>query len=316
MSNQSNNCKTCRKCGNLIAVNATKCPVCGFNFAPRIFFSFLLTVVICIVSARMIHSEVQKLLYFQPDVSKYSQGVDIRVKPMVELSGLSVKEILEIRKNAVKETIALGDVSKYEPSERVFSIEDGLPWIGAYQVSCVGTDGNDKIGEGESRESLGVLNPEILYYFIIPTYGGPSEDCTAADYLVPRRLMYHKAEKTLIAYVDYTSLLIKRGYMGKLHIADANAHDFGYNFAHASYSENISFRLGDNFSREITQTRGFWHRGYACGLKEGCNNYSPQNDLTVFSLMGLPATINIKLWKDKPLGSWQEADINYRIILE
>jgi|GEM_PF-2373620 len=270
------------------------------------------------------------------DIEKNSQGIEIRINPMVELSGLNRETILKMRRDAIKNTIALGDVSKYEPNPGVLKVEDGLPWIGAYQASCVGTNNNDKIGEGESRESLGILNPELLYYFTIADFSfDDSSKCSPADYMIPHKLVYHKKKNTIVAYVNYTSLLNTRGYFASnltrgderrmprsgyfsfdVHPSDANARDLGYNWAYADKIYNIKFASDNNFSKQVSPTVGYWHRGYACGLESGCNNYSGKNNAAEFRTSDLPAAINIKLWKKEPRSPGQKADINYMIVLE
>lgn len=320
--------RVCKKCGMLLDKDTTSCPNCKWTPFTQWHILFYFVVVFLILATSIFFAIIDSKLIggqqFESQntnpvkaIEQNSGGVNIRVKPMIELSGLSVEEILKLRKDAVKRTIALGDVSKYKPSEQVFLIEDGLPWIGAYEASCNGPENNSKIGEGESRESLGILNPELLYYFIIPHYN--SEDrslCSAADYLVPRRLVYYEDKNTLVAYVDYKSLFDTRGLNYNLILGDVNAHDFGYNWAYADKSYNINFKSDNNFSKQMTQTKGFWHRGYACGLQNGCNNYSPRDDSIVITPTSLPATINIKLWKKQPRSAKQKADINFMIVLE
>jgi len=315
--------RKCQKCGALLNNNVHQCPNCGWNPLALVQFGVIAALIIIAVGANVYLkiSSVQLRENFKRhntsplESLEGSQGESIRVKPMIPLSGMDASAILRLRKDAVSRTIAFGDVSKYEPSEKVFYIEDGLPWIGAHEGSCMGTDNNEKIGEGESRESLPIINPELLYHFIIPSYNDDPSLCSPADYMVPRRLIYHKEKNTLVAYIDFQTLVEKRGH-NLLYAADANARDFGYNFAYADKYHNIQFDSENNFSKQITQTMGFWHRGYACGLKDGCNNYSPRNDMIYFRTTALPAGINIKLWKKEPSSPKQKADMNYMIVFE
>ena len=324
--------KTCNNCGILLTESVRKCPNCKAITdmqlpVPTILFIIILTGLVGIgylfydtwktaVQSRQSFTEYLTRQSTNPAVElEGSLGESIRVKPMIPLSGLSAKEILKIRRDAVSDTIVFGDVSKYEPNDKVFKIEDGFPWIGAYQSSCIGTDGNEKIGDGESRESLAIINPELLYSFSIPYYNNDSSLCSSLDYMIPRKLIYHKDKSVLVAYIELSGLIEKRGH-NFLYAIDANARDFGYNFAYADRFYNIQFKQEYNFSKQITRTTGFWHRGYACGLKEGCNNYSPQNDMLYFKTVGTPAAINIKLWKNEPKSPKQVADINYMIVFQ
>jgi len=325
---ERNDFKTCNNCGILLSGGVRQCPNCKAIIATQSPVSAIVVIIVLAGLAGIGYvifdiwktaTESREYLTRQStnpaDELEGSVGESILVKPMMPLSGLSVKEILELRRDAVSYTIALGDVSRYEPSDKVFIIEDGLPWIGAYQVSCIGTDGNEKIGEGDSRESLPILNPEILYHFNIPYYNDDVSLCSPLDYMIPKRLVYHKDKNTIVAYIEFSDLVGKRGH-NFLFASDANARDFGYNFAYADRFYKIQFKQERNFSQQITKTTGLWHRGYACGLKEGCNNYSPQNDIIYFKTVDLPAAINIKLWKNEPKSPEQSADINYMIVFE
>lgn len=320
--------KVCKRCGTQLDRRVTRCPNCDHGGPSWLALTLICALILTPTIAYMIivynyaktfqeQKQHKENINMAKNATENSQGVNIRIKPMVPLSGLSADEILEIRKDAVKDAISLGDVSKYEPSEQVFSIEDGLPWIGAYEVSCNGSDNNKNIGEGESRESVGILNPELLYYFIIPSYNNEDSSlCSAADYMVPRRLTYWGDKNILAAYIDYRSLLKMRYHQHRVFPSDANARDFGYNWAYADKFDNIRFESENNFSKQITQTMGYWHRGYACGLQGGCNNYSPRNTATEFVVVKAPASINIKLWKNEPRNPRQKADMNYMIVFE
>ena len=70
----------------------------------------------------------------------------------------------------------------------------------------------------------------------------------------------------------------------------------------------------NNATKDISTFRDYIHRGGSCRYKDGCNNISPmQNDL-MFSVRRLPAEINIKLWKKKPINKYVKADMYYKII--
>lgn len=327
-SNPNTNYKTCRRCKAPLSINVTICPNCGLHQVLPVNLAlviWVLTIFVVFASylfiPKMLTSEPPVILQPQiinkdmlRSIKQDSRGINIPIKPMIELSGLSVDEILKIRKNAVTETIALGDVSKYQPSPDVFSIESGLPWMGAYESSCKGVDNNPNIGKGVSRESVGILNPELLYYVIIPSFEDRSK-CSSADYLIPYKLVYDEIRNTLVAYINYTSFYKVRGNF-LIHLSDTNARDFGYNWALADKTRNIHFQSNENFSTRVSQTRGYWHRGYACGLSSGCNNYSPMNEDIIFAPTALPAAINIKLWKKEPKSAERKADINYMMVFE
>lgn len=252
------------------------------------------------------------------DFDKKDEIVNINIEPLEEFSGLSVKEILSMREEAVKSSPLFVNRTDYEPNPNVFRIEDGLQWISAYQVSCKGTNNNPDIGKGPSRESIGILNPELMFYHSVPFYNFYAEHniaCTKDDYVLPYKANYTPADNTIHVYFRYKPLYNKTGYYLNIYIADANAHDLGYNYVFADSTSNLRFRH-DKFTLEPIKTRGYYHRGYACGLQEGCNNYSPSETGYTFYLTDLPAKLHIKLWNQQPASTYQEADLNYEMIYE
>ena len=243
--------------------------------------------------------------------------VNINIEPLEEFSGLSAKDILSMREEAVKSSPLFVNRKDYKPNSDVFRIEDGLQWISAHEVSCNGTENNPNIGKGPSRESIGILNPELMFYNSVLGFNFSERNitCTKDDYLLPYKANYTPANNTIHVYLRYKPLKEKLGYFGNIDISDANAHDLGYNYVFADSTSNIRFKV-DKFDKEIIKTRGYYHRGYACGLQEGCNNYSPYETGYEFYLTDLPAKLHIKLWNQKPNITSQEADLNYEMIFE
>ena len=251
------------------------------------------------------------------DYDKNKEVVNINIEPLEELSGLSAKEILNMRTEAVKSSPIFVNRQDYIPSPEVFLIEDGLQWISAHQVSCYGTNNNPDIGKGKSRESLGILNPELMFYITVPGFNFSKRNmsCGKEDYMLPYKANYTPKDNTIHVFVKYSNLKQKLDYFGNIVIVDANAHDLGYNYVFADSTSNIRFKV-DKFDKEIIKTRGYYHRGYACGLQEGCNNYSPFETGYEFYLTDLPAKLHIKLWNQEPVSTSQEADLNYEMIFE
>ncbi len=257
-------------------------------------------------------------LYYE--ITSRSGGEEINIDEMISFSGMNFGEIIEYRKRAVKYSPVFQDLTNYEPSREVFDITDGLPWIGAYQVACVGVEGpNYEIGKGVSRESLTILNPELMLHPLIPSVGSDSRDaCDESVFYVPKKVIYYKDINTITTYLDISAIKAKLGYIiYPYYLGTANARDLGYNAIYASEYSNVKFEdKENNFSQNISEPLGFWHRGYACGLPEGCNNYSPRDDRFDIRTRELPAAIRIKLWKREPLYSNKRADLTYEIVFE
>lgn len=269
-------------------------------------------------------------LFFYPKLS-FCSGYDryssnsfltsgpIVLAPMEKFSGLSRTDVLNKRISAVKTSPIFGNQPDYSPSDGVFQIEDGLPWIGAYEITCFGIRGSEDIGRGESRESVGILNPELLFIINMPSFAfHDTTGCSPVDYLIPYRAYYNRSTNTISAYIDHSAFYRKNRTYTNFILEDANARDLGYNYVFADQTNNVRFRDGTNFSTEITQTSGFFHRGGSCRAPGGCNNYSPYESRYDFAMINpeRPASLHIKLWKNRPESTSEPADINYELILQ
>lgn len=241
---------------------------------------------------------------------------NIKINPMMKFSGMNRDEILALRKKAVNNSVLFSSLTDYQPSPDVYQTDDGYPWIGAHEISCNGL--TPDIGEGDSRESIGILNPELLFYIdILPfEFSQKNITCGKEDYSIPYKLIYDPQFNRISGYVDYYSIGSKAKAFYPVYFHDANARDLGYNFVYADNTENIKFMNEQNISNTVVQTKGFYHRGSSCGLPDGCNNYSPYEPAYGFRLTKLPAKINLKLWKEQPSSPFQPADINYTIIFK
>ena len=243
-------------------------------------------------------------------LSVQAEEINIPIKPMQEFSGLSANEILNKRISAVQNSIFRD--KNYIPSPSVFQIEDNLPWISAHELTCYGHG-----TKGPSRESLGILNPTVLYYPLMAAYNfSKSTGCSKVDYLLPYKITYDSTRKQISVHFDYTSFYQKNKVFFRIHLSDTNARDLGYNYVLAPLVKNIRFAEAQNISNTITPTRGFYHRGGSCGVESGCNNYSPRQYELEFYLTALPAKLKMKLWKNYPSNENNPADVTYNLIFD
>lgn len=247
------------------------------------------------------------------------EKIDIKLNPMMEFSGMKVSEVLSLRKEAVKNSKIFSYMTDYKPNSDVFQIEDGYPWIGAYQLACYGAD-QPNIGKGPSRESIGILNPELMYFPEIMEYKFSKYrlPCSPSDYLIPHKVIYNKKTNTITIYISAENMYQK--LRGKVYVIlkSSNARDLGYNHAFAiiDNKSNVKFEKEANISTQIIDTKGYYHRGFSCGLPEGCNNYSPYDSEVDFDIIKLPVIIDIKLWKKYPNSKSDNADLNYRMVFQ
>ncbi len=305
-------------------VEILKCVVIAFVVA--MILSFLRTIIVDSFTSEAPVSEQksENISYEMSDkkteqetvkVTDSKDTIEIKILPMKKLSGMSKNEILRLRKNIVDNSIF--DYKNYSPSPEVYRIEDGLPWIGAYEISCNGANKNPNIGNGASRESVGILNPAMLFYLNInSTTFSKRNYCSEIDYLIPHKLTYNPSDNTIRAYINYKDYYAKNKYFYNNIFTDANARDLGYKYSHMNKFKNIRFRHETNLSNSIVDTRSYYHKGYACGLPSGCNNNSPYVGEYEFYLTSVPASFNIKLWKKRPMSESQKADLNYMMIFE
>ena len=93
-------------------------------------------------------------------------------------------------------------------------MEDGYPWISASQITCYGADDNPDIGKGPSRESMPILNPELMYNVQILNYKFSKYNmpCSPNDYLVHKKAIYDKKTNTITAYINAKYLYKKLKY--------------------------------------------------------------------------------------------------------
>ena len=239
-----------------------------------------------------------------------------------EFSGMS-KEMILLKRQVAVETSPLFALLEetYAPSSEVFQLQDKAPWIGAYEISCHGATGNRNIAKGLSRESLGILNPELLLHLEVLSYkfADKGNGCSPVDYLLPYEVTFDHDKKLIVARINYSAFLKKNKSFYNASLMDANAHDLGYNYIFAKIPESKSFfwKNADNVTTSVIRTKGYYHLGKnVCREIGGCNNYSPAQPAYDFYIRDLPAEIHFKLWKDMPSSTAAEPDLSYHLIFE
>ena len=253
--------------------------------------------------------------------SGLSEVISIPIIPPMCFNGSSRDAILSRRRHAIKLSRIFSDM-EYEPDPEVFGIVDGLPWIsleGALHFTKLSPD--ERI-TGPSRESVGILNPELLYYLST----SENEDAQSEDfiplykdfYFIPYKLTYNPSTNTITAYIQNDKT--ENGTYQPIFLSDTNAHDLGYKYAYMAESENVGFYTkykaeNNTLKSGIKELTGYYTHGNACGYEGGCNNYAPYwQYYNYIFLKKLPARFTIKLWKTKPANVEKTADINFQMI--
>lgn len=260
------------------------------------------------------------------NIRNYSNFQSVQVNPLSEYNYLTKKQIFDIRKNHVKNS--LFSKEDYEPDTRVFgAIADSKPWWGTVTCGKLNYKGDyhERI-EGASKVSAQINNPDALVGLSLPflpwDLGYNKEFCTA-DYskFLPISIQYSEENNLIIAKYKLTKNFLKfrasvnrRNTRYPIQLSGLNALDFGYDYVYAYDTKNISmFDQNNNVTDDLKIFRDYIHLGGSCKYKDGCNNISPmQNDL-MFTVTALPAEINLKLWKKKPMNKYIKADMYYRI---
>lgn len=260
------------------------------------------------------------------NIRDYSNFQSVQVNSLSEYNYLTKKQIFDIRKNHVKNS--LFSKEDYEPDTRVFgAIADSKPWWGTVTCGKLNYKGDyhERI-EGASKVSAQMNNPDALVGLSLPflpwDLGYNKEFCTA-DYskFLPISIQYSEENNLIIAKYKLTKNFLKfrasvnrRNTRYPIQLSGLNALDFGYDYVYAYDTKNISmYDQNYNVTDDLKIFRDYIHLGGSCKYKDGCNNISPmQNDL-MFTVTALPAEINLKLWKKKPMNKYVKADMYYRI---
>ena len=249
--------------------------------------------------------------------------VNINVKEPMNFNGLPRNTVLSLRENVLKTSPIFSEMS-YSPSSEVFRIVDNKPWIsleGALHFNS--RPANQRI-VGLSRESIGILNPEFLYYVSLTE----NEDGITDDfkplykdfYFIPYKAEYNRQTNTITVYIKGPKY--EGGGHQPIFLSDSNAHDLGYRYAYMESSENVGFYTDEPYRNntlksKIQSPEGFYMCGSACGVEGGCNNYAPYWQYYNFLfLRRLPARFNIKLWHNRPQTTQAPADINFEMVFE
>jgi len=254
-----------------------------------------------------------KILYRNTD-----GNVVIDLNSAIELSGLSKDEIYRLRKQYVVESVVFSKIKKYEPNPNIFQIEDNLPWVSAYQLAKYGAKNNESIGKGISSVSISVVNPELLFSFLVVGLNGRSDDAFSEyDYFFPSSLEWDDKNNMIIAKFPISEFRKRNPRHLNIYyiLNETNARDFGYNWVYCPDYQNIEFENRFiNIASEPYQMKGFYHKGYSCGLPSGCNNYSPYQESMNFKLLSDYGELTFKLWKQKPFSVFAYPDITYKMI--
>ena len=252
------------------------------------------------------------------------------VNPASSYNYLSKNEIYNLRKKYVAKSLFAN--KNYEPNNNIFGgIVDGKPWWGSNPCSQLDYKGDyhERI-EGPSKVSAQVNNPNALVGVSMAyspwEYEYNKDFCSSkAPLFLPDALFYNKAENMIVAkykvpskFPSFKSNVNGREYGYPLQLSGLNAIDFGYKYVYAMQMQNSTIMYPDqsNITNNVQIFNDYIHLGGSCKFEGGCNNISPMQSDKMFTINYLPATLTLKLWKEKPSNKFSKADIYYKIIID
>lgn len=270
-----------------------------------------------IINANKVHPHLQ----YQKTKKQSTSAVKIPLRQMEDLSYKTKNEIINKRKEYVKSSVIFSALENYTPNADVYKIEDKLAWISAYEIAKYGIKNSKDIAKGPSRHSISINNPEVLISLITPDLGENrnNEKFSEDDYFFPQALFWDKKENTITVHFNLKSFYENNPEFisSALYLDETNARDLGYNWIYGQQLNNINFlNVKNNFSIKPYKIKGYYHKGFSCQKEQGCNNYSPYQEPMVIRVNDLSASIDVKLWKNKPASSKQKPDITYKMVFE
>lgn len=258
-----------------------------------------------------------------------SDSKSLKINPVSEYNFLTKEEIYKIREEYIKDSIFYRN--DYAPNEEVFGqIVDRKPWVNMFNCHEDNYEGDYSYRiKGDSKLSIYINNPSVLVG-LIPQFSIYKNKETINyckdEYakFIPYSLKYDKKNNLItVKYKvgkDFTKLQLyfkERNIPFRMQLCGINAKDLGYSYVYSPFVENIQMvETDNNITKNVSRFEDFIHLGGSCKYEGGCNNISPMQNDKAFSIIFLPAQIDLKLWKQEPKNKRQIADINYRMIFE
>ncbi|MBR5129853.1 MAG: hypothetical protein IKV03_01325 [Alphaproteobacteria bacterium] len=240
-----------------------------------------------------------------------------------ELDFATIDDVFRVRKNMIKK-YPIFFSGNYNPlaSSAFAQVKSKKPWWGVEGMACYGP--GQKGIEGVSEESRFIDNP----FSLISIEEGtalrllPENKACPSTFVVLSSIQFDDKTKTFTAVYNVSSHLkkieqINKGSSKILHFSfnGLNAIDFGVPYVYAMSLKNVEFLKGNNLSKSVYRFKNFIHLGGSCGYTGGCNNGSPYQPETTFSVQKFPAQIVFKLWKNKPKSISELEFLKYKVVI-
>ncbi len=309
-------------------------------FVLTIFFLIITLWLISMQHTTITNDKTEDIIFKQQEQNKETKKVQVPLKQEKQTTDNQIKiininsatplsyktkeEVYTNRKHYVMNSIFAND--NYEPSDEVFGqVEGNKPWVST--KICKYKDNNYSDIEGPSEEARYINNPEVLVAVEYAFYGHTCENYYQkfVNSQFPIKISYNEEKKEITNEYTYLPFCDSKGNVW-YSFKGLNARDLGYKYAYLDLEKSTfkpHFKEEVNISNSIIEFQDFIHVGGSCSIPNGCNNASPNQPPLNFAY---PCTgedgirvknraLYIKLWKERPQSSDQEADITQKIII-
>ena len=205
---------------------------------------------------------------------------------------------------------------EYTPSPDVFAqMIDGKAWWGMKGINCRGA--GSKSAEGFAKDSHFINNPFLMVGLDTQPLSIPEYNC-GNHYPKPTSLVLDLESRTLsvkYSVSSYTKPFQKYNATHTFALNMINARDFGYDYAYVSASKNVHFMADDNIAVAPMPITDEIKVEGLCGQTGGCNGTAKAPEGQLFQIESYPASLTIKLWREKPMSVSAEPDLIYEMQL-
>ena len=260
--------------------------------------------------------------------------ISVKINPLTDFNYKSKSEIYAVREKFVQQSIFKN--KNYKPNEEVFGdMATGMPWV-SIMYQNYETDRKHP-HFGLSEESRFINNPsglvmlnmdaDILVNEKIVSAANVSatttKDIKNSMLLLPESITYIKNKNTVLIKYSINTFFYSlkdtvknnRQYYKVFCLDCLNARDFGYNWIFAYDSKNISFNENSVKDKAVELKNKIALVKYE-NEEYGVNNSIMNSKELFFGIISLPASINLKLWKNKPNDVYTDkASINVELLL-
>ena len=244
-------------------------------------------------------------------------AIQAKINPLIDYNGLPKDFILGLRFGNIDSNFI--KMMNYSPKKEVWEkMEDKGAWFSLEKSVCFDNNKDCRTkAKGLSALSRQINNPILLVApVMIATYHLDEKLPVCSDEglkLVPKSVYLDVVNSKIIVLYKGTKALTKCKY---LQLSGLNARDFGLEWAKVYKKQNIYFPYPNNISKKLYKFNDSIVVGNFCKdakHETRCNVLSPVDDKLVFNITSYPANIELKLWKNKPLFTFNDSDFLFEI---